>query len=393
MTTTPKLKVPMIYIPIPVEKMLLKSPYDMTPEGITIHNTANTASARQEIAYMQRNNLEVSYHVAIDKDEIVQGVRFDKNGWHASDGRYGKGNRTTIGVEICDSLDYTTDDYEKAERNAVLYCAWELYRRGWTTERLHRHYDWAYNKKKCPHRMFEGRPTTWLDFLKMVNKELLQLKIELTNEVTTTRPMVPIKVGDIVRLKTTATTYSTGQNIPQWVKDRTHTVDAIGDGKIRLKEIFSWVPLDSIVGQGGTTVAYKPKPEPTTLQAGQRVSIKPTALYYASTVSKVAIPQFVKERFHTVLQVSGDKVLLKEIFSWVYIKDLNTPSQEKPAPIAMGSKVKIKSTARYYQNTARPTEIPAWVKPKTYTVLQVSGNKVLLKEIYSWVLLTDVDAV
>ena len=52
-------------------KYSIKCPYNMIPEGITVHNTANKASAENEIKYMIGNDKEVSYHYAIDDVEIV----------------------------------------------------------------------------------------------------------------------------------------------------------------------------------------------------------------------------------------------------------------------------------------------------------------------------------
>ena len=40
----------------PSSKYSIKSPYSMTPQYITIHNTANDASARNEVSYMNSNN-------------------------------------------------------------------------------------------------------------------------------------------------------------------------------------------------------------------------------------------------------------------------------------------------------------------------------------------------
>ena len=42
----------------------VKATYDMTPEYITVHNTANNAAASGEIAYMVSNDNYVSYHWA-----------------------------------------------------------------------------------------------------------------------------------------------------------------------------------------------------------------------------------------------------------------------------------------------------------------------------------------
>ena len=43
-----------------------KCPFDMNPTRIVVHNTANDASARNEIQYMINNHNEVSFHYAID---------------------------------------------------------------------------------------------------------------------------------------------------------------------------------------------------------------------------------------------------------------------------------------------------------------------------------------
>ena len=57
---------------VPRSKYGIKCPYKMTPEYITVHNTANDASAKNEIQYMITNNNEVSFHFAVDdKDKMV----------------------------------------------------------------------------------------------------------------------------------------------------------------------------------------------------------------------------------------------------------------------------------------------------------------------------------
>ena len=82
-------------------KYNIKCPYTMNAEFIVVHNTANDASARNEVAYMIRNNNSVSFHYAIDDKEIVQGIPENRNAWHAGDGGNGKGNRKGLSVEIC----------------------------------------------------------------------------------------------------------------------------------------------------------------------------------------------------------------------------------------------------------------------------------------------------
>ncbi|MFC5587511.1 N-acetylmuramoyl-L-alanine amidase family protein [Sporosarcina soli] len=139
---------------IPTSLYPLKATFPMTPEYITIHNTANDATALNEIAYMTRNTSVVSFHVAIDDIHVVRAIPFDRNAWHAGDGQ-GKGNRASIGVEICFSQS-GGPKYEAAEENAVLYIAHVLKQYGWGIDRVKWHRDWS--GKRCPHRILsEGR--------------------------------------------------------------------------------------------------------------------------------------------------------------------------------------------------------------------------------------------
>lgn len=61
----------------------IKATYPMTPIGITVHNTANKAPARNEINYMLSNANYTSYHVAIDDTEAIEAIPFSRNAWHA----------------------------------------------------------------------------------------------------------------------------------------------------------------------------------------------------------------------------------------------------------------------------------------------------------------------
>lgn len=140
---------------LPTSKYGIKAPYAMNPLYITVHNTGNTASARNEAAYHNSNNAQVSYHVAIDDKEAVQLIPFNRTAWHAGDGMR-NGNMRSIGIEICYSMDngYSGSKsarYKAAEENAALYIAYVLKQYGWGMDRLKRHYDWS--GKDCPHKM------------------------------------------------------------------------------------------------------------------------------------------------------------------------------------------------------------------------------------------------
>lgn len=171
---------------VPSSKYNIKCPFSMSPQYITVHNTANDASAANEIAYMLRNNLEISYHFAVDDKEVIQGVPTDRNAWHCGDGRNGNGNRKSIGVEICYSKS-GGERYKKAEALAIKFIAQLLKERGWGIDRVKKHRDWS--GKYCPHRILsEGR---WDSFLKAVDKELRSSN----NSVAPAEPSQPSKTA------------------------------------------------------------------------------------------------------------------------------------------------------------------------------------------------------
>lgn len=142
-------------------KYSLKCPYSMTPQYITIHNTANDAPARNEVSYMRNNSSSTSFHVAIDDKEVVLGIPFNRNAWHAGDGN-GTGNRKSIGIEICYSKSGGSR-FIAAEKNAAVYVASLLKSYGWGIDRVKRHKDWS--GKYCPHRTMDNG---WQRFLNMV---------------------------------------------------------------------------------------------------------------------------------------------------------------------------------------------------------------------------------
>ncbi|PGK79646.1 N-acetylmuramoyl-L-alanine amidase [Bacillus thuringiensis] len=139
-----------------------KCPYTMNPEYITVHNTYNDATAENEVAYMIRNDNQVSFHIAVDDKEAVQGIPLERNAWHCGDGG-GNGNRKSIGVEICYSLN-GGDRYYKAEDNAAIVVAQLMKQYNIPISKVRTHQSWS--GKYCPHRMLaEGR---WDSFIERV---------------------------------------------------------------------------------------------------------------------------------------------------------------------------------------------------------------------------------
>lgn len=146
-------------------KYKIKCPHSMKPEYVTFHNTDNKAPAKNEVAYMIRNDNQVSFHVAVDDIEAIQGIPFNRNAWHCGDGGNGTGNRKSIGVEICyNTLGANDAKFKKAEDNAAKVCADLLKHFNLSIDRLKPHKHWS--GKNCP------STTNHSLFIEKVKKEL-----------------------------------------------------------------------------------------------------------------------------------------------------------------------------------------------------------------------------
>lgn len=159
----------------PNGKYNIKCPYEITPEYITIHNTANDASAMAEVSYMLGNNNKTSFHAAVDNERIVTAIPFNRNAWHAGDGK-GKGNMKSIGIEICYSKS-GGERFEQAERLCAEYVAYLLKQYNWGIDRVKKHQDWS--GKYCPHRTLD---MGWERFLNIV-KSYLNNETPINNNV------------------------------------------------------------------------------------------------------------------------------------------------------------------------------------------------------------------
>lgn len=174
---------------VPENKYGVKCPYTMKPTRIVVHNTANDATARNEIAYMTRNNYETSFHYAVDDKEIVQGIEENRNAWHSSDGN-GKGNREGIAIEICYSKS-GGDRFIKAEQNAVDLIVDILKRYNWGVDKVTKHQD--YSKKYCPHRTLD---MGWNRFIKMIEDKLNENASSSKSIDTLAREVIAGKYGN-----------------------------------------------------------------------------------------------------------------------------------------------------------------------------------------------------
>ncbi|MDA1658831.1 N-acetylmuramoyl-L-alanine amidase [Bacillus cereus group sp. TH153LC] len=142
---------------LPLSKYPLKAPYIMTPTEITFHNTYNDAPAINEANYMVGNSNATSFHDVVDDKEVRHCIPYDRNAWHAGDGN-GRGNRHSIGVEICYSKS-GGERYRKAELNAIDHISNLMIRFGIPISKVKTHQE--RNGKYCPHRMLDEGRVGW----------------------------------------------------------------------------------------------------------------------------------------------------------------------------------------------------------------------------------------
>lgn len=226
------------------ENYSVKCPHSMTAEFIVVHNTANDATAENEVAYMIRNKNQVSFHYAVDDQEVVQGVPINRNTWHAGDGN-GEGNRKGISIEICYSKSGGTR-FDQAEKNAAHFIATLLRERGWSIEKVKKHQD--FSNKYCPHRTLDKG---WNGFIQMIKSYLNDIPVTSSSG---------FKVGEKVRVKESATQYATGQALAWFVKGSIYEVTKVAGDKLLLSDIISWVWVDDVEKVSANTVIPKSYP-------------------------------------------------------------------------------------------------------------------------------------
>lgn len=162
---------------VPVSRYSVLCPYEMNPTEITFHNTYNDAPAINERNNVANNSTGTSFHIAVDDKEAIQLIPFNRNAWHAGDGTNGRGNRHSIGVEICYSQSGGAR-YRKAELNAVEVIAQLMIQFDIPISKVKTHQE--RNGKYCPHRMLDEGRVQW--FKINVQIEHLVLKIQIKHK-------------------------------------------------------------------------------------------------------------------------------------------------------------------------------------------------------------------
>ena len=212
-------------------KHSIKCPYSMTPEFVVVHNTANDASAENEVKYMISNNNQVSFHFAVDDKEVIQGLPLDRNAWACGDGANGNGNRKGIQVEICYSKSGGAR-FDAAEKNAARFIVQLLKERGWGAEKVKKHQD--FSGKYCPHRTLD---IGWASFVNMVKDYLNELNAPAT------KPFLVQIICDELNIRQKAN--FTSKVVGTVKRGEVYTIVAEENGLGKLKSGAGYISLNS----------------------------------------------------------------------------------------------------------------------------------------------------
>lgn len=162
-----------------IEKMIPKGRpnrpgYSMQPKYITIHDTANPSKGADALAharFLQTTTQKSSWHYTVDDQRIVQHLPVSESAWHAGDGANGTGNRSSIGIEICENEGI---DRQKAEERAAELVAYLLQRLGLPLEAVVPHKHWS--GKNCPHLLLPR----WGEFIAGVKGKLAEYQLAVS---------------------------------------------------------------------------------------------------------------------------------------------------------------------------------------------------------------------
>ena len=121
-------------------------------KGITIHNTGNKYSAKQNAELMANSSSEAGCHFFIDETDTVQMMPETYHVWHTGKA-YDFGNLSTIAIEICRSA-CGEKLYKEAQERAVRKVKNLLKKYGLTTNDVYFHRDFN-QTTYCPHRILD----------------------------------------------------------------------------------------------------------------------------------------------------------------------------------------------------------------------------------------------
>ena len=125
---------------------------NIIPSKIVFHNTANTASAENEIKWLNSkdNTSSTSFHFAVDDKGVYQAIPTTKASYHAGDFQI---NNQSIGIEIAKSMLGDENQKDSGIKNATILISLLMNYYNIDIENVITHKDAS--GKHCPHDIFD----------------------------------------------------------------------------------------------------------------------------------------------------------------------------------------------------------------------------------------------
>ena len=281
---------------LPITRMISKYNHYETNvvKYIIIHYTGNnTDSAKNNAIYFNGGNRNASAHYFVDDVSIYQVVEDNKGAWHIGNSKTAPNNQNSLGVEMCCKNGVVT---EKTEENTLQLVKYLMKKYNVPIANVRTHAEVTNYGKTCPNWNANG----WQRWKNFKNKL-----------VSTPSTTTSVKVGDKVKVKSTATTYANStKNIPQWVKNGTYTVSKINGSKVLLKEITSWVNVNDVNKVSTTSTT-------TTTSYLVRVTVDSLNVRKSPTTSSAIVTTVKKGGVYTIVEVSNGWGKLKSGTGWI----------------------------------------------------------------------------
>src|SRR5690625_1986326 len=281
----------------------------MTPKYITVHNTANRnkgSNAEMHARYLHNGagGRTVGWHFTVDDKEIYQHLPLNEHGWHAEDGAKGKGNLTSIGIEICENSD---GNHDKAMQNAQWLIRKLMSDHNISIKNVVPHKHWS--GKNCPNRILP----IWdkfIDGLKEQHKPGTLYKVQIGAYKQKDNADLQAKRAKDNGIDTYILREKGLYKVQIGAYNKLENAQKQAD-KARKAGFDIYIENS---GSGSTSSKLK------TFKVGQKVRIKQSAKKYSR--ANVTIPSKYKNKSYTIQQVGKNDVLIKELYSWVRKSDV-----------------------------------------------------------------------
>lgn len=318
-----------------IEKLLTINPFSRPSKRlssvkyIVIHwvGNANTSALANrnyfenlksgKVSYYDNNGNPVyiyaSSHYIIGLDgEIIRCIPENEVAYHA--GNYNV-NCNSIGIENCHP-DWGGKFNDNTYNALVELCVDICKRYGLNQNAIIRHYD--VTGKKCP-LYYVNNVEAFNQFKNDVAARLGNATQTITNEPASSS--LKYKVGDVVTINGVYRSSNSLTKLNPAVKTGTITkVIASAKNPYLLNNgNIGWANDSCINSMGVNTSSEETTTTAVNIAKGSRVVLSTNATRYATGQ---AIPNVYKGKAYTIMQVGNGKVLLQELYSWVYTKDL-----------------------------------------------------------------------